>query len=167
MILHCTTSTNKNKPFGNISNRDLLQANATVIAGTLIFITISSIGEVTAPYLLALVAGILLPFSLSSIIIISERRLSVSGYPVEKGVSMIGFAYLLVAVSALAYVQTYPPAYPITTPAEKCAIHPQGYNVTHAADCSKFSTGSLAGDCALHPEKFNVNLKQCANFIEK
>jgi len=163
--------TSPDEPRAGISRSVLLQVNATVIAGVLIFLTVSSLGEVTT-YLTALLAAtIVIPFSVSSIIIIKENKLSLPNYKFlsnyKRTLSAFGFVYLAIVIVFLAYNQVSPIIFNINTPAEKCAIDPKSYNITHAADCSKFTPRSLAEKCALDPGRFHVALKQCASFIEK
>jgi hypothetical protein len=156
---------NRNRNEGNgISDGELLQSNATVIAGTLIFLTIGSLSEglVGGTGFILTTALLVIPLSISSGIIISGKKPKVFG---SKTLSIIGFVYLAVVVGSLAYSQYQP--LPIYTPAEKCAVNPTDYNITHPSDCSKFTLGSLAQDCALHPEKYHLQLKQCSRFITR
>ncbi len=153
-----------------ISNSDLLQANATVIAGVLIFLTVSSLslGLISGPNLGAILIT-LAPLCASSGIIIGGKNPSVPflRFPLTRFLSILGFWSLALLIGALAYNESNPPiSFTISTPAEKCATNPQGYNITHVADCSKFFPGSLAWECALNPEKFNVTLKRCTDFIQ-
>jgi hypothetical protein len=126
------------------------------------------VGLVSGTNLLTITGLILVPFCLSSGIIIggmNPRTPFHKTFPLANFFSVFGFAYLLFAIGILVYNTYYPPFIPIDTPAEKCAINPKNYNVTHAADCSKFTPGSIAQDCALHPSKFNVTVPQCSRFI--
>lgn len=114
----------------------------------------------TAHQVIILTFAIVVPFSVSSIIIILgpersmrfplRRRL---GYP--QFISIIGFVFLVILLGALVYLQFYRP--PVSTSAEECAINPESYGITHPSDCSKFTPGSLAQDCALHPEKYTFS----------
>lgn len=75
---------------------DILQINATVIAGVLIFLTI---GHIFSTYQTLLTTTIIFPFAISSIRIIS-RGIE------EKGVSMAidGFIYLMASVVVLSFL---------------------------------------------------------------
>jgi hypothetical protein len=158
--------------FNGITEGELLQANATVIAGTLIFLTINSFTEGIGIPTVYMTYVIVIPFSLSSIFIIYETALKNrhdrlppwwNVFIQPKTWSFSGFVYLIIVLGLLA--TSHSPFIPVETVAEKCAINPEIYNVTHASDCSKFIPGSLAEDCALHPEKYKVQLKQCSKFI--
>jgi hypothetical protein len=150
-----------------ISNGELLQANATVIAGVLIFLTISSLTPTS--HIIGLQAGVaasvIIPFSISSVAIIGRKT------KFGRWFSNIGFTFLGISLIFLAYFSIHPqyinPFQFIHTTAEDCAINPKKYNVTHVSDCSGFVPGSFAQDCVFDPEKYHVELKQCSNFIEQ
>jgi amino acid transporter len=105
--------TSSDKQPGVISDSDLLQANATIIAGTLIFLTINSlVGVVPGFQITLLVGAILLPFSTSIIIIIvlwftEPIRPSKKLSRLKTFTSAIGFLYLFVVVISLAYYQAH------------------------------------------------------------
>ncbi len=164
------TNTNEQK---GLSDEGLLQANATVIAGTLIFLTINSLagsGGIGVPTIY-ITYVILFPFCLSSIFIVHGTALKNLNQRVAKWWSVwiqpkwwstFGFVYLITILLIL-HLQGLAQ---FTTPAETCAINPGHYSI-RASDCSRFSPGSLAEDCALNPYKFNVLLNQCHRFFTR
>jgi hypothetical protein len=86
----------------DLKGSDIVQINATVIAGVLIFLTIWNLfiqHEIRGYSLMLLTATIIYPFAISSIRTISKGSL-------ELGVKMMiaGFIYLMVAVVLLPFI---------------------------------------------------------------
>src|SRR5262245_47985222 len=105
-------NTNTNEQKGKIRHGELLQANVTVIAGVLIFLTISSATTTTVVNVLGMsivfwTSVIVIPFGISSVLIIgvygTARFLNIA-----KLISTIGFLYLIIILVALGYTQIYP-----------------------------------------------------------
>ena len=79
--------------------------------------------------------------------------------------SVYGFYFLMVLLVSIGLQQFYPNFF-FKSIANVCATHLKDYNITHVADCSKFTSGSLAEQCAIRPEGFNMKLTQCVDFIK-
>jgi len=84
------------KDEANIDDRDIIQVSATIIAGALIFLTVSAIvtpavDKISRLTPLVISTGAIVVFTLSCISIVLGKR------PYGLGFMLIGFIYLLVA----------------------------------------------------------------------
>jgi hypothetical protein len=156
----------------------LLQTNATVIAGVLIFVTVTSVfGSITTGLPLAssralviyFTTLIIVPFAISAILILRGKKVTRGAV----SACQAGFGALVTVVSIIlvfSFVTIYYPDYWLKTSqlpqtiVEQCALNPKSFNVTHVFDCSKFEEGSTAQMCALAPDKFRLKLSQCHEF---
>lgn len=162
-----------------VSDDSLLEANAAVIAGTLIFLTInsalafgSSKISISPNYLAILV---IFPFALSGIALLKAKGYHSKGYHATneildkaskqaKRLTIIGFILLVVVFSIIGLnsIISQPPV----SMADKCAQDPTRFNVTHAYDCTKFMSGSIAERCVQDPGTYNLtNIASCSRFI--
>jgi hypothetical protein len=165
---------NKDNIKSTATEDGLLQANATVIAGVLIFLTIASFAvglpEITSRlYVILFTSLIIFPFAISSYEIIRKGTITRRA----KRLSELGFMYLLAVIGfmgVVSYIGSENPSYffsksTLTSIAEQCALDPKKYNITHLSACSKFTTGSLAEECAFAPQSFHLELAKCSEFI--
>ena len=165
-------------PTGNdndVSGKDLLQANATVIAGILVLLTISS--SVAPQYSSAINRQalvwastiIIIPMAYSSAIILSARYSSVGTLPdlrKAKQYTWTGFLFILATFIGLAILTLFSLPTLVSQPiAVQCAKDPKKFNITDQSKCSDFSVDSLAEQCAKNPSSFNLKLSQCSRFI--
>jgi hypothetical protein len=155
-----------------LESRDIIQIDATVIAGALVLLTLSSslgVGGYLA-HLLGIQASTVIVNATGTIVVIfasSAIAVSIFRYTeIGRRIMVAGFVYLFFVMLILTFFIPTSPTPPPLTIAEQCAIKPENFSMTHAvADCSKFTPGSLAQDCALNPITFHVELKQCSKFI--
>jgi hypothetical protein len=166
-------TTNRDDIKTTLTDDGILQANATVIAGVLIFLTLSSFAiglpqEISRLYVIVFTAAIIFPFAVSSWEIIRKGTATKKA----KVYSRSGFVYLLVIIVVMisfGVIGTIRPSVLLpnilSSVAELCAKDPTKYNITHLSACSKFTTGSLAEECALRPEQFHLTLKKCPELI--
>lgn len=164
--------TSPDKQSGGFSDSDLLQANATVIAGVLIFLTVGSLGGILTGFkLLFAISIILIPFCFSSAVIVFfkgfmlpvqvQRRFREKTFKyISRYSSLLGFGYIIGVIFLISITSASS-----RTTAEDCAINPESYNITHVADCSKFTPGRI-DQCTFNPGRFHVSLKQCVDFIK-
>ena len=152
-----------------ITDDGLLEVNATVIAGVLIFLTITSTitpssGPLTPSYSAIL---IIFPFALSSIVLLrvkgEDRPDSIRAWRFAKIYSTAGFVTLMVVISMIG-IFSFTSQFDST--AVECAKDPRKYNITHPYDCVKFSPGSIAEHCAHMPKTYGLNKSSdCSIFI--
>jgi hypothetical protein len=151
-----------------IDEKDLLGINSTVIAGTLIFLTLVSslgLGIVTPSYL---AATIIFPFAYSAMVLLTIKPGDKSDEITHKIMrakryTRLGFLTLMVIISIIAI---YAAVSSFMSVSEKCAKDPKRYNVTHPYDCAKFTSGSLLEQCAQDPKRYNLNkTSDCSKFI--
>ena len=156
----------------DVSSDGLLQTNATVIAGVLIFLTISSSVAPQYPETLnrtALIysaALIIVPIAYSSTIILRAKyspEQTIDALKDAKKFAFYGFLLLYITLPSLAILSIF--GLFQEDIAVQCAKDPKKFNITDQSKCSDFSQGSLAERCAKNPNSFNLKLNQCSKFI--
>jgi len=161
-----------------LDGKTLLQVNATIIAGALIFFSLASFfsfedifSESTSEELERTAAGymtllIVAPFALSSIYIIKNGQ--ATKLHAARVLSRIGFIVLIVVVIIIVVSQLLIPFFfrPYFTIQDTCMANPTFFNVSNNLwMCSKFEDGSAAEICARNPERFNMSISECFKFI--
>jgi hypothetical protein len=144
----------------------ILQVDATMSAGVLFFLTLTSfIARGTEPsgrvFTVALTLIAIVPFVVSAILIIRGRTLRMA-----KNFTGGGFIYLVAVLIMIVLLNVIPAATPVIPVEEQCAKNPGMFNLTNNVwQCSKFSPGSLAEKCALNPKDFNTTKSECSKLI--
>jgi hypothetical protein len=142
----------------SVSDADLLGANAAVLTGTLIFLTINSVEGISGIPYAYLVGPIIIIFGMSEIMLVRDRGRT------ARRLSISGFIVLLFVFSLISIGSIY--GGPLYSTSEKCAKNPNLYNVTHPYDCAKFTPGSIAERCVKNPREYNLpNIAACSRFI--
>ena len=108
---------------------------------------------------------IILPFAVSAILIIIQKRAS----RIAWGFTAFGFALLFLAllyISLIEFDTGFTRLEPTIT-GFQCAANPSEYgiNESYLWKCSMFTPGSLAEACAIAPYNFNMELSECHKFI--
>lgn len=172
----------------SIDDNGLLQANATVIAGVLILLTIAAAEEgltkiVSNFFTLAFTVVAIFPFAVSSTYIIDSKQADEKAGEKEKMMknslkarrwTISGFFYVITVVIIIVVTNMFEWVGPVKTfngtwtsgsIAMHCTKNITVFNVTHLSDCSKFTPGSIAEDCASRPRLYNLDLNQCSQLL--
>ena len=155
---------------GSLDASTLIQVNATIMIGVVFFVSISSALSLETveggSFVLVLVSvTIILPFAVSAILIIIQKRAS----RIAWGFTAFGFALLFLAllyISLIEFDTGFTRLEPTIT-GFQCAANPSEYgiNESYLWKCSMFTPGSLAEACAIAPYNFNMELSECHKFI--
>src|SRR5215207_2745953 len=167
-----------------IDDNSILQADATVIAGVLILLTIATLGDgletrlFSNLFTLFFTVVAIFPFAISAMFII-DVQMGIHRTRQEnierdrnraRSLTVTGFVYLLAVVIMIVGANVYELLGPTKTfngtrttssVAMHCTQNPTAFNVTHLSQCSKFTPGSIAEDCAASPKAYELELSQC------